>query len=98
MFQQNHGFFAEWPNGGPSQGTDMAKTAQSAAEIAGERAYIGTLAAFGLEDRMVRIGGTDEVQPADLDQARAEFHRFAIARQVVGALAFDLDRRIARRH
>src|ERR1700741_3991645 len=76
----------------------MAKTAEKAAEIAGERAYRGRLAAFGLEDRMVRTEGTDESHPADLDQARAEFHHFAIARQVVGALAFDLDRRIARRH
>ena len=36
MFQQNHGFFAEWPNCGPPEGADMAKTAQSAAKIAGQ--------------------------------------------------------------
>src|SRR5215469_16854222 len=98
MFQQNHGFFAEWPNGGPPQGTDMAKTAQSAPQVAGERAYIGTLSAFGLKNGMVQVSGADKVQPADLDRACAKFHRFAVACQVVGPLALDLDRRITRRH
>ena len=92
LFQQNHGFFAEWPDCGPPQSTDMAKTAQSAAEIAGERPHIGAFAAFGFQHRMIGVGIVDELEAADLDRAGGEFHRFAVARKIVGALALDLDR------
>ena len=98
LFQRNHGFFAEWPDRGPPQRADMAETAQSAAEIAGQRAHIGALAAFGLEHRMIGVGDVDQLQPADLDRPGRKFHRLAVAGEVIGALAVDLDRRIARRH
>src|SRR5215470_11854686 len=76
----------------------MAKTAQSAAKITGQRAHIGTFPAFGLEHRVVRIGGVDQLETADLHRTCSQFHRFAVAGEVVSALALDLDCGITRRH
>ncbi len=98
FFQRNHGFFTEGPDRDPAQRADMAKTPEFAAHIAGERAHIGPLAACGLENGMVGVGGIGEFQAVDLDRAGLEFHRFALAGEVIGPLAFDLDGGIARRH
>ncbi len=87
LFQQNHGFFAKRPDRDPAQRADMAETAQSAAQVAGERAHIGALAAFGVQHRVIGVGGVDQLQPVDFDRAGREFHRLAVAGEVVGALA-----------
>src|SRR4029078_1084805 len=97
LFQQNHGFFAEGPNRGPSQGADMAKTAQSTAEITCQRAHVGALAALGLRDRMIRVGNVYEFKPGDLDRPGQKLNLLAVAREIIGTLALDLDCRIARR-
>ena len=47
---------------------------------------------------MVGIGPLDQVEALDLDRARRQLDRFAAPRQVVGALALDLDRGEAGRH
>src|ERR1051326_7553450 len=47
---------------------------------------------------MVRIGGFEQLQPVNLDSARLQFDGLAVARQVVGALAVDLDGRKTRRN
>ncbi len=74
----------------------MAVAAEQPAEIARNRPDISSLAAFGLENRPVRLGG-DEIEPVDDDFARDHLDRDAFTREVIGALARDLDRRIGRR-
>ena len=51
----------------------MAETAQSAAQVAGERADIGAFAAFGVQNRVVGVGGGDQVQAGDFDRAGRQF-------------------------
>ena len=77
---------------------DMAEAAERAAHVAGERAHIGALAAFGLEHRVVGVGRLDQIEAVDVDRARLELHHLAVAGEVIGALAVDLDGREARRH
>ena len=47
---------------------------------------------------MVRIGPLDQIEPLDLHRARRQLHRFAAPRQIVRALALDLDCGEAGRH
>ena len=75
----------------------MAETAQAPAHIPGQRPDIGAFAAFGLEHRMVRIGALDQLEPVDLDRPALQFDLLAVAGEVIGPLALDLDGRIARR-
>ena len=89
------------PNGPTAvrrSGATWPKQPSSAADIAGQRPHIGALAAFGLEHRMIRVGHVDELEPVDLDRARRKFDHLAVAGEIVGALAVDLDGGIARRH
>ena len=46
----------------------MAETAERPADIAGERAHIGALAAFGLEHGVIGVGRLDQVEPVDFDR------------------------------
>src|ERR1700677_2715894 len=74
----------------------MAVTTQRPTQIAGDRPDIGALAAFGLEYGLIRFV-RDENEAMNDDFARRNFELRAPARQIVGALAADLDRRIGRR-
>src|SRR5271170_566155 len=74
----------------------MAVTTQRPTQIAGDRPDIGALAAFGLENGLIRFV-RDENEPMNDDFARRDFELRAPARQIVGTLAADLDRRIGRR-
>src|SRR5262245_65349370 len=74
----------------------MPKTAQSAAKIARERTDVGAFSAFGLQHRMIGVGGVNKLQPADFDRAGDQFHVFTVASQIIGTLTFDLDGRKAR--
>ena len=65
----------------------MAKTAQRPAKIAGQCPDIGALAAFGLEDGMIGIGGLDQVQPVDPDRAGLQFHRLAVPGEITSSLS-----------
>ena len=47
---------------------------------------------------MVGVGRVDQLQPVDLDRAGLELDRLAVAGEIVGALAVDLDGGKARRH
>src|SRR6185503_3527432 len=76
----------------------MAKTAQSAPEIARKGAYVGAFAAFGFKHGVVPIRNVNELQATDFDGPRCQFHVLAISGQIVRPLAFDLDCRIARGH
>ena len=79
----------------------MAETAEQAPHVARERAHIGALAALGLEHGAIRIGELgvlDQLEAMNLDRARFELDDLAVAREIVGALAVDLDGRVARRH
>src|SRR5262249_57549629 len=75
----------------------MAKTAQTTAEIAGERAHISTFAALGLQHRMVWIGHVNEIQSTDFNWTRLELDFFAVAGKIVCTLALNFDSRRARR-
>ena len=74
------------------------KQPERAADIAGQRADIGAFAAFGLEHGVIGVRGLDQLQPVDLDRAGRQFDRLAVAGEIIGALAVDLDGGIARRH
>src|SRR5664279_1385144 len=76
----------------------MAETAQSTAHVAGQRPHIGALAAFGVQYRVIGVGGGDQLQPGNFYRAGLKFHHLAVAGEVIGALAVDLDGGIARRH
>src|ERR1700738_1324378 len=98
LFQRNHVRFGKRPDGGPPQRRYVAMAAERPAKIAGERAHIGSLAALGREARVVRIGSVDQHQAVDVDDARLELEFLAVAGDVIGALAVDLDGGKARRH
>ena len=89
------------PNG-PTAARRSAQTwpkqPKRAAQIAGQRADIGALAAFGLEHGVVGVRRLDERQAVDVDRPGCELDLLAVAGEVVGALAVDLDGGIARRH
>ena len=76
---------------------DMAVAAEQPADIARQRPDIGSLAAFGLEHRMVGVRLLDQGQVVDLDLAGLQLDDLAVAGDVIGALALDLDGRIVRR-
>ena len=97
MFQRNHLNRPERSDRGPPQRRNVAETAELAAHVAGERPDIGALAAGGLEHGVVGIRDIDKFQPLDVHGPALQGDRLSVARQVIGALALDLDRRIARR-
>src|SRR5712671_2435500 len=76
----------------------MSQTSEGPADIASKRAHIGAFAALGPEFGMVGIRDMDQLEPVNLDRAGLEIDRLAVAGEIVGALAVDLDRRILRRH
>src|SRR5258706_4372555 len=76
----------------------MSQTSERPADIASKRAYIGAFAALGPEFGMVGIGYVSHLEPVDLDWPGLKIDRLAVAGEIVGALAVDLDRRILRRH
>ena len=67
----------------------MAAAAERAADIAGERPYVGTLAAFGLEHGVIGVRAFGQLQPVDRHLARLKLHGFAVAGEIVGALAVE---------
>src|SRR5262245_39063688 len=96
-FQRNHIGLDEGADPGAPQCRDPAETAKGAAEIAGEGPDIGAFATFGLEFGMVAVGNGEERQTGDLHRAGSERGLDTVAGEVIGALAFDLDRGKARR-
>ena len=89
--------FSEWPDPFPAQGADMAKTAQSTANIAGKRAHIGAFPAFGLQYGV--IGSAKSTRSSQwISTGRARIDRLSFAGEIVGALARDLHRGELRRH
>ena len=75
------------PTRGAPERANMAETAQKPSHIAGQCPDIGALAAFGLEHRMVRIRLFYKDQLVNLDLPRLQFHRLAVAGEVIGPLA-----------
>ena len=91
-------FSSNGPTWVAAQRANMAETAENAAHIARERPDVGSLAAFGLENRMVRIGLSTSARPWMSTGRASSVDLLAVARQIIGALALDLDRGEARRH
>ena len=83
---------------GAAQRHDMSKATERAAHVAGECPHIGPLAALRGEHAVIGVGCLDQFKVMDLDRARREFHHLALAGEIVGALAVDLDGGEARRH
>ena len=80
-----------------AQPGDMAKTSQRRAQIAGNGAHIAALAADHFQLGMIRIRAGQQRQAFDPQRAGGDIHHFALARQIIGALAIDLDGGILRR-
>ena len=94
---ERHGIvFVERPDAGTPQRGDMAEATERAAQIAGDRAHIGALAAPRFEHGAVAVGGY-EVEGMNGDGPCRQFELLAVARPVVGARAIDLDRGKGRR-
>ena len=74
----------------------MAVTAKTSAKVAGDRAHIGSLAAARFEHRLV-TPRVNEIERVNCHRTRGQHRRLAATRQIVGALAIDLDRRTGRR-
>ena len=83
---------------GSAAGRDMAETAQRPPEIARQSPDIGTFAAFGLENRMIGVGRLDQLEGVDFHWPGLQRHRLTLPRDVIGALAGDLDGGKLRRH
>ena len=73
----------------------MAEAAEQSADIAGDGAHISALAAVHHELGLV-AGGLQNFEPVNGDGPRLQFDKLALAREIIGALAGDLDRRILR--
>src|SRR5262245_920814 len=74
----------------------MPVAAEQAAHVAGERPHIGALATFGAQHGVVGVGDVDEAQAVDLDRTGLELDHLTVAREIIGALAVNLDGREAR--
>src|SRR5215472_14122149 len=90
LFQRNHVWLGKWPNGCPTQCRNVPVASERTTEIARECPHIGAFAAFGLEGCMVQIRHFDQRQTIDIHHPRLQLEFLAIARDIVGALAFDL--------
>ena len=71
----------------------MAETPKPPAHVASQSTHVCTLAAFGFEHGGVWIWRFDKAQFLDDDDTRREFDNFALAGQVIGTIAVDLDGR-----
>ena len=85
--------FCERPDARAAQRGHMAVAAEFAAEIARDGAHIGAFAAARFEHSLVRREA-HKIQRPDVNGARGKLNRFAIAGQIIGALAVNLDRGI----
>src|SRR5262249_33634606 len=83
---------AEGPYRGAAQGRDMPQAAQQAAEVAGERAHISSLAALRHELCVILISRLDQFEAMNFHRACRDFHRLTVASEIVRALAVDLNR------
>jgi len=84
--------FAERPDRRAPQRRDMPEALKRAAEVASERAHIGSLTALGHEHRVIGIGRLDQFEAMNLHRAWRDIHHLAVACEVVGALARDFHR------
>ena len=82
----------------PAQADDMAARAERPGHVAGDCPHIGALAAFGREDGGMFVRHIDEIETVDLDRTGLEDDVLAVAGKVIGAFAFDFDRREGGRH
>src|SRR5215471_17580475 len=69
----------------------MPVASERAPEVARQRPYIGSLAAFSLEAGTIWIRRLDQRQTIDINHPRLKLELFAVTCDVVGPLTFDLD-------
>ena len=90
--REAHGVrLVEGGNARAPQRDEMAEAAELGAHVAGQRAHVGALAAAGLEHGGVAVRHVEEGEGVDLHRSRFQLDDLARARQVVGAVAVDLD-------
>ncbi|MCR6656524.1 MAG: hypothetical protein NVV63_12105 [Opitutus sp.] len=88
-------FIVKRPDCRAMQHADMAARAQGFGNVARQRSDIGALAAGDFEHRLL-TAMFDQPDRVDIDLARLQLHGLASPRQVIGALAIHLERRIDR--
>src|SRR5690606_4975762 len=93
IFQRNHVFFVERTDQQAPEGRDMTTGAKPPAEVTGEGPHIGALAAFGLKHNPVGIRALEDVEPMDVNRAGLQLDGLAVASEIIGSFAADLDRR-----
>ena len=81
-----------------AQFADMAEAAQFTAQVPGQRTHIGALAAFHFKDGYILAAGLNDVEAVNFHLARFDLHFLAVAGELVGAFAIDLDGGILRRN
>src|SRR5262249_13184253 len=90
--------WGEGAGGGGGGGGGRRRGVEGGGGVAGERAHIGSLAALGNERGVIAVRHLDQFEPVNLDWAWRDIHHLAVAREVIGALARNFHRRVARRH
>ena len=88
--------FEERTDPGATQRGHMAEATQQSPEIARDGANVSAFSAFHHKMRLV-LRDADEVQPMDAHLARLQINFLALASEIVGALAANLDSGILRR-
>ncbi|KAI95994.1 hypothetical protein T281_02355 [Rhodomicrobium udaipurense JA643] len=96
-FQRNRILFVERADARAPERRYMPETAERAAEIARDGADIGALAAVAEKAREIGRNCFLDFKLVDGNLPWLKLHHFAVAGEVVGALAVDLDRGIAGR-
>lgn len=96
--KRHHCFFGKGRNKTAAQAGDVAIAAEFAAKVAGQRPDIGALAAFDFEMRCTGIRAGKQRETEDFNLTGGDFDGLAVTRQIIGALAGDLDRGELRRN
>src|SRR5579862_4627291 len=96
VFQWNCLAKRKWPDSGPAKRRNMPHRAERAGKVPHPGPDVSPFAATHFEFGMVRIRLTRKPDLMDEHLAGFELRRFAVARQVVGALTLDPDGREAR--
>ena len=88
----------ERPHAHPPQRRDVADRPQRQGEVAGEGAHVHALAAFHEEHGVVGVRPLLQLEAVHAGRAGLQLHGLALAGEVVGALAAELDGGVDGRH
>src|SRR5208337_5446853 len=83
----------EWTDAGPDQGCNQAPASERLAQVAGDGSDVGSSATRDLQ-LQVRPAVVHQVGPVDPHEPGLEIDHPAGTRQIISALALDLERRV----